>query len=97
MKILRFGATYGAPPIFDPGLESMGYVDLADLRISDVLKWQIDLWNQQYQETFSDDYPPDSCFKSLDELIAHNKRGNELSLLLQTPHSSLKCKPLTFF
>ena len=34
MMALRFGAEYGAPPIFNLSKENMGHIDIEDLHIS---------------------------------------------------------------
>lgn len=83
MKIFRLGAVYGAPPIFNPDVDNMGYVELSDLHISSQLFTQIEEWNVEFQNTFSEDYPPDSGFKSEDDRNRHNERGTELAILLQ--------------
>jgi hypothetical protein len=82
-KIFRFGAVYGAPPIFNPDLDQMGYIEASELPLSASLISDIDVWNQTFQETFFEDYPPDSGFDSLEKMVHHNVRGTELALLLQ--------------
>jgi len=83
MKTLRLGAVCGAPPIFNADIEEMGYVEPSELYISPHLLAQLEAWNVEFQQTFSDDYPPDSRFKSDDERNRHNERGAELAALLQ--------------
>lgn len=83
MKILRLGVVYGAPPIFDTDIESMGYVELSELCISPSLRAQLKEWNEDFQRTLSDDYPPDSGFKSDADRHRHNSRGERLAALLQ--------------
>ena len=83
MSNLRFGAVYGAPPIFNPALDEMGYVEPCELHLPPQLLAQLDDWNTEFQQTFSDDYPPDSGFKSKEERDRHNARGVELAVLLQ--------------
>ncbi len=81
MKKLRFGAVYGAPPIFNSTPDEMGYVDIDDLNLSSALLVEIKKWDLKFQETFVDDYPPDSGFKVLEDLQLHNKVGAELAEL----------------
>jgi hypothetical protein len=83
MKDLRLGAVYGASPVFCSNNEDMGYVELADLPISKLLNSKIDDWNMDFQRTYIDDYPPDSGFKTEEELESHNQSGMELSRHLQ--------------
>jgi hypothetical protein len=83
MKKLRFGAVYGAPPIFNPDLDRMGYVEVSELKLPPSLAGDINVWNQEFQKTFCEDYPPDSGFDSLARMAQHNTRGAELALLLQ--------------
>ncbi len=83
MKEFRFGAVYGAPPIFNSDLEQMGYIDPSELNLPDSLCKAINTWTQEFQETFCEDYPPESGFDSLEKRTLHNSRGRELALLLQ--------------
>jgi len=83
MKTFRLRAVYGAPPIFNPDVEEMGYVEPSELRLSANLLAQLGEWNREFQQTFSDDYPPDSGFASEDDRLRHNARGAELAVLLQ--------------
>ncbi|WP_155836871.1 hypothetical protein [Paraburkholderia mimosarum] len=83
MKTFRLGAVYGAPPIFNPDVDEIGYVKPSDLHVSPHLLAQLDEWNDEFQQTFSDDYPPDSGFNSEDDRKRHNTRGAELATLLQ--------------
>ncbi len=83
MKELRFGAVYGAPPIFNPDLDRMGYVEVSELKLPPSLAKDINIWNQEFQKTFCEDYPPDSGFDSIASMEQHNAQGAELALLLQ--------------
>jgi hypothetical protein len=83
MKSLRFGAVYGAPPIFNPDVDEMGYIELTKLHISPYLLMQLEEWNAAFQQTFFEDYPPDSGFKSEEDRDLHNKWGVILTTLLQ--------------
>ena len=83
MKTFRLRAVYGAPPIFNPDVDEMGYMEPSELRLSASLLAQLDEWHREFQRTFSDDYPPDSGFASEDDRRRHNVRGAELAALLQ--------------
>jgi hypothetical protein len=82
-KCLRFGVVYGAPPVFNPEIDEMGYVDLDDLHLPSKLLARIKKWNDEFQLTFFDDYPPDSGFKTTSDLEQHNSVGAELAELIQ--------------
>ena len=58
MMALRFGAEYGATPIFNLSKENMGHVDVEDLGILKQLSEMIVNWDNQFQRTFNEDYPP---------------------------------------
>jgi hypothetical protein len=64
LKELRFGAVYGAPPIFDPDLDRMGHVEVSELNLPPPFIKDINVWNQEFQNTHCEDYPPDSGFDS---------------------------------
>lgn len=83
MKCVRFGAVYGALPFFNSEIDEMGYVDLDDLHLPSELLARIENWNNEFQQTFFDDYPPDSGFKTKDDLAQHNTLGIELAGLIQ--------------
>jgi hypothetical protein len=83
MKTFRLGAVYGAPPIFNTDVDEMGYTEPSELHLSPHLLARLDEWNDEFQQTFSDDYPPDSGFISEDDRTRHNARGSELATLLQ--------------
>lgn len=82
MKLLRLGAVYGAPPVFNPEIDEMGYVDLDDLHLSMNLLARLEKWDSEFQQTFFDDYPPDSGFKTNADLARHNALGAELAELI---------------
>ena len=79
MKQLRFGAA----PIFIPDLDRMGYIELTELKLPPTLIREIDHWNHEFQDTFCEDYPPDSGFDSLERKTQHNNRGADLAHLIQ--------------
>jgi hypothetical protein len=83
MKTLRLRAVYGAPPIFNPDVDEMGYMEPSCLHLSSHLLARLEEWNREFQQTFSDDYPPDSGFTSDADRNRHNTRGAEIAMLLQ--------------
>jgi len=83
MKSIRLGVVYGAPPIFCADIDQMGYVEPDCLLLTPPLVADLKAWNQDFQATFCEDYPPDSGFQSEDERLEHNKRGVQLWLELQ--------------
>ena len=83
MMTLRFGAEYGAPPIFNTSVDDMGHIDIEDLHISQQLSEMIINWDNQFQVTFNDDCPPESGFKSSEDLLKHNQYGKTLASLLE--------------
>ncbi|WP_050462293.1 hypothetical protein [Herbaspirillum autotrophicum] len=83
MKIIRFVAEYLAPPFFDPSIENMGHLEPEDLPLTDALLYEVEKWNCEFQKTFNDAYPPDSGFKTDEELKFFNEIGHELAIKLQ--------------
>ncbi|MES9962699.1 MAG: hypothetical protein ABW116_04115 [Candidatus Sedimenticola sp. 20ELBAFRAG] len=81
---LRLAKEYMAGPIFCFDPESMGHVDLVDLPISDELRLAISTWDDEYQGTFNDEYPPDSGFDSPEVDQDHIERGAILAERLQS-------------
>ncbi|MFL9872956.1 hypothetical protein [Paraburkholderia megapolitana] len=69
--------------MFNSDVDEMGYVDLSDLHISLHLLTQLKDWDVEFQQTFSDDYPPDSGFKFEEDRNRHNERGTQLAALLE--------------
>lgn len=96
MKNVRVSAVYGAPPIFCADVDNMGYVEPESLPLSQSLLADLAAWNQEYQETFCEDYPPDSHFPADSDRIEHNRRGLELCRRLERelgPDSSIEFRP----
>lgn len=83
MTTLRLAKEYMAGPLFCPDPERMGHVDIDRLPISPSLKSQILIWDCEYQETFNEDYPPDSGFSSLDAERLHSAEGERIAKSLQ--------------
>lgn len=83
MKCIRLGAVYGASPIFCADIDKMGYVEPRSLPIAPSLVAAIKDWDQEFQQTFCEDYPPDSRFESEEARVQHNVRGVQLWKRLQ--------------
>lgn len=83
IKTIRLSATYGAPPIFDADVQTMGYVDPRDLPIDGFLLDKLEEWNDRFQQTFCDDYPPDSGFLTSSDYERHNSEGAALAAVLR--------------
>lgn len=81
--ILRFGANYQDPPFFNTSPDKMGYIDISELKLSRDLQAQITKWDETFQLTFCDEYPPDSGFSSEIQLDAHNSEGMALCKRIQ--------------
>ncbi len=63
--------------------KASGPVDITSLPISDALKESISRWDQQFQDTFDNNYPPDSGFVSPNLRAAHINQGVQLAQWLQ--------------
>jgi hypothetical protein len=97
-KVLRFGVEYLCPPIFNPDPDQMGHEELDDLQLPEPLKVQIQRWDARFQETFHDDYPPDSGFETSEDVISHNSEGLMLCEALQNhfgPEYLIEFHPLS--
>jgi len=75
MKKLHFEAEYLSPPLFDHSIESMGAVTPEELPISQNLCDEINHWDQEFQDTFCDAYPPDSGFSTQEAELNFKRRG----------------------
>lgn len=98
-KILKFGVEYLAPPLFNTCLEEMGHEELDELGLPESLLNQIKGWDRIFQETFCDEYPPDSGFKTIDEIRIHNEEGLRLCAALQeffTSRYTVEFVPLSY-
>lgn len=80
---LKFAKEYMAGPIFCSDPDNMGHIELIDLPISDDLRSAISLWNDEYQDTFNNEYPPDSGFNNPKVDRNHVERGRKLAEMLQ--------------
>ena len=80
---LKLANEYLAGPIFCSVPDRMGHIDVDELPISQELKAQINLWDNEYQATFNSDYPPKSGFSSNEVVIRHIVEGKRLAQKLQ--------------
>lgn len=78
MRKLTLSVEYFNLPLFDHSLERMGGVELSELPLSIEMRKKIEEWDQIFQMTFNDEYPPNSGFKNISEMIDFNNRGLEL-------------------
>ena len=83
MTSIRLAAEYGASPIFCTDSDQMRHLELDELPISEQLRRLLKDWDEAFQVTFNDEYPPDSRFPSEQEEIYHLKMGQELSIKLR--------------
>ncbi len=83
MISFRLVSEYLAYPIFCSDLDKMGHVAIDDLPITEYLKSDLRAWDEAFQSTFNDAYPPDSRFESHELQEAHWRQGEELLKRLQ--------------
>ncbi len=83
MKYIKFGVEYGAPPFFNTDVDKMGHIDFDEMGLSNDLLSRIREWDNDFQNTFDENYPPDSGFKSENDVFLHNLEGKEISVLMQ--------------
>ena len=83
MKEIRFGVEYGNTPVFCADINEMGHVGLEDLDLPENLIKEIHIWNSVFQETFCEEYPPDSGFHSYQKVLEHNSKGKDLARKIQ--------------
>lgn len=98
MKSIRLGVVYGAPPIFCADMNQMGYVELDLLPLTRSLVADLKTWDREFQNTFREDYPPNSGFRSEEDVLEHNRRGVLLWERLQQEmgkNTSVEFIPLT--
>lgn len=79
MRTLRLMADFGSYPVWesfdDGGLDNL---DHKDLPISDELKCDLTSWEEHYQGTFNEEYPPDSGFSTETEEQTFYREGRML-------------------
>jgi len=80
---LRLTSEYLAGPIFCSDQDRMGHIDIEDLPISQKLKAKIREWDDAYQATFNNEYPPDSGFATPDAQLRHQDEGRRLVKLIR--------------
>lgn len=80
---VRLWAAYLEEPVTMRNAGKLAHFEVRNLPISTALQSELLVWDEEYQNTFDSEYPPDSDFKSSDLRDAHNERGMELSAKLQ--------------
>lgn len=80
---VRLWAAYLEEPVTMRDYGRLAHFEVKSLPISTALQEDLLAWDEQYQNTFDSEYPPDSDFESSDLRDAHNKQGIELSARLQ--------------
>jgi hypothetical protein len=77
MKI-KLMAEYGCSPIWDITENISKNILPENLSISKNLKLDIIKWADMFEQTLNKKYPPDSGFKSLEELNSFEEKAKEL-------------------
>ena len=76
-------AEYGSWPIWPDYDGMMGAIPPEELPISKELVHDINAWDNKFQATFDDNYPPDSAFKTIQEEKDFIYDGEKLRWRLQ--------------
>lgn len=84
MKKLIIGREYLATAIFCPELDKMGHIDTADLPLSSGLIKDINDWYEEYQNTFNNNDPTSSGFKSVEDNQSHIEKGKAIAKRIQS-------------
>jgi len=66
MVTIRFSLGYMEPPLFCTDVDHMGEVDIDDLQLSELLRYDLEYLDKVYQSTLDESYPPHSGFSSKD-------------------------------
>lgn len=80
---VKISAAYMEEPIMIKDTDIYHHYETSSLPISKELVSLINVWDSDYKDTFDASYPPDSGFKTEEDLIHHNRRGEEICRLLQ--------------
>lgn len=80
---VKFQAAYMEEPVMMKDSDIFHHVDTKYLKVSAELRDAIQAWDDEYQNTLDQNYPPDSAFPSLEADIAHNEKGRLLARALQ--------------
>lgn len=81
--IIRFGVSLLAPPFFNANLDQMGHVDIDEMGLPKNVENAVIEWNQRYQDTYCEAYPPNSGFDNNADIDAHNAEGEDLCHQIQ--------------
>lgn len=74
-KVIKFAATYMAPPFFYSSGDEMYHIEIHEMGLSKGLEEKIERWDRTFQSTFCKDNPRDSKFEAKELLDFHNKQG----------------------
>ncbi len=73
---IKISLEYGCFPLWISEKDEIySNVNHYDLNFTEDLKKNIDKWNIKFQQTLNQEYPPDSSFSSLADLIEFEKEG----------------------
>ncbi len=76
MKKIKIMPEYGCSPLWlYDGINLVKNLDIAELAISESLKNDIQLWADNYESTFDEDYPPNSGFLNDSDTEAFETAG----------------------
>lgn len=82
-NIIKFGVSLLAPPFFNANVDQMGHIDIDEVGLPRDLEYAVTKWNQSYQDTYCEEYPPDSGFKNNTDIDIHNAEGEALCRQIQ--------------
>jgi hypothetical protein len=76
-SLIKIMPDYGCFPLWKRNKESEIFQNInhLDLNISNEIKIKLDEWNLVYQNTFNNDYPPNSSFINLKAAFDFEKEG----------------------
>lgn len=83
MKKLKLMADYQCYPLWLNSDDEVGNIDPNILPISNILKDELNIWSDKYDETLNLDDPLNSGFVNPEEETAFKEKGKHLRELLQ--------------
>lgn len=80
MKVIKIMPEYGTGLLWERKSSGNPFYNIApkELLLSSSLISQLEDWNTTYQNTFNEDYPPDSGFSTQNAGYAFEKKGIEI-------------------
>lgn len=75
MKAIKLMPDYNTFPLWHYEGEEVGAIDPIQLPLTGHLPERLTRWAKWYDTTLNQEYPPDSGFRSVGELIAFDKEG----------------------